>query len=115
VVVLRALLSRPSKIFRAADSGDAFGGRDEVLKYKDIARFARPIQVNGSGGIVVAPDGHLRPVISCAVEGHKITKMEVIADPERLRRLNLAVFPDGLHRSGRADRSEVPKKKACPG
>jgi hypothetical protein len=48
---------------------------EEVLKYRDIARVARPIQVNGT------------------VEGHRITKMEVIADPERLRRLNLAVFP----------------------
>lgn len=67
---------------------------EEVLKYRDVARVARPIQVNGSGGIVVAPDGHLRTVISCTVEGHRITKMEVIADPERLRRLNLAVFPD---------------------
>jgi RNA polymerase sigma factor (sigma-70 family) len=67
---------------------------EEVFKYRDIARFARPVQVNGRGGIVVAPDGHLRTVISCTVERRRITKMEVIADPERLRRLNLAVFPD---------------------
>src|SRR5581483_10036354 len=62
---------------------------EEALKYKDIARFARPIQVNGSAGIVVAPEGQLRTVISCTVEGGKIKKMEVIADPEHLRRLNL--------------------------
>jgi ketosteroid isomerase-like protein len=67
---------------------------EEVLKYRDIARVARPIQVNGSGGIVVAPDGRLRTVIACTIEGHRITKMEVIADPQRLRRLDLAVFPD---------------------
>jgi RNA polymerase sigma-70 factor, ECF subfamily len=67
---------------------------EEVFKYRDIARFARPIQVNGSCGIVVAPDGHLRTVISCTVEKHRIAKMEVIADPKRLRRQNLAVFPD---------------------
>ncbi len=67
---------------------------EEALKYKDIARFARPIQVNGSAGIVVAPEGQLRTVISCTVEGGKIKKMEVIADPEHLRRLNLTVFPD---------------------
>jgi RNA polymerase sigma factor (sigma-70 family) len=67
---------------------------EEVLKYRDVARVARAIQINGSGGIVVAPDGHLRTVISCTVEGHRITKMEVIADPERLRRLKLTVFPE---------------------
>ncbi|HZQ21907.1 MAG TPA: sigma-70 family RNA polymerase sigma factor [Terriglobales bacterium] len=67
---------------------------EEALKYRDIARFARPIQVNGSAGIVVAPEGQLRTVISCTVEGGKIKKMEVIADPEHLRKLNLTVFPD---------------------
>jgi RNA polymerase sigma factor (sigma-70 family) len=67
---------------------------EEVLKYREIARVARPIQVNGSGGIVVAPDGQLRTVISCTIERRRITKMEVIADPERLRGLNLNVFPD---------------------
>jgi RNA polymerase sigma-70 factor (ECF subfamily) len=67
---------------------------EEVLKYKDIARVARPIQVNGSGGIVVAPDGHLLTVISCTVKRRRITKMQVIADPERLRRLKLIVFPE---------------------
>jgi len=79
------------------DARELHGARrvaEEVLKYRDVARVARPIQVNGAGGIVVAPAGHLRTVISCTVEGHRITKMEVIADPERLRRLNLAVFPD---------------------
>ncbi len=67
---------------------------EEVLKYRDIARFARTVQVNDSGGIVVAPNGYLRTVISCTIEGRRITKMEVIADPERLRKLNLAAFPD---------------------
>jgi RNA polymerase sigma factor (sigma-70 family) len=79
-----------------AEARELHGARrvaEEVLN-RDIARVARPIQVNGYGGIVVAPDGHLRTVILCTVEGHRITKMEVIADPKRLRRLNLAVFAD---------------------
>jgi RNA polymerase sigma factor (sigma-70 family) len=67
---------------------------EEALKFKDIARFAQPIQVNGSGGIAVAPGGRLRTVISCTIAGRRITKMEVIADPERLGKLNLTVFPD---------------------
>lgn len=66
---------------------------EEVLKYRSIARFARAIQVNGSAGIVVAPEGQMRTVISCAVERGKIKKMDVIADPERLRKLDLTIFP----------------------
>jgi RNA polymerase sigma factor (sigma-70 family) len=80
-----------------AEARELHGARrvaEEVLKYRDIARVARPIQVNRSAGIVVAPDGRLRTIILCRVEGHRITKMEVIADPERLRRLNLTVFPE---------------------
>lgn len=67
---------------------------EEVLKYGGIARFARAIQVDGAAGIVVAPEGRLQTVISCTVEGRKITKMEVIADPKRLRKLGLKVFRD---------------------
>ena len=81
----------------SAEMREIHGARrvaEEALKYRDMAQTARLIQVNGGGGIVVAPHGNLRTVIACTVEGHRITKMEVIADPERLRRLNLTVFPD---------------------
>ena len=67
---------------------------EETLKYRDVARFARLIQVDGEGGIVVAPAGQVRTVIRCTLKGHRIAAMEVIADPEHLRRLNLSVFPD---------------------
>ena len=92
------VVRRADRVALASDEARELRGprkvAEEVLKYRDIARFARPIQVNGSAGIVVAPDGRLRTVISCTVKGGRITEMEVIADPERLRRLNLAVFPD---------------------
>jgi RNA polymerase sigma-70 factor, ECF subfamily len=45
-------------------------------------------------GIVVAPRRRLRIVISCTVKGGKIAEMDVIADPARLRELNLAVSRD---------------------
>jgi RNA polymerase sigma-70 factor (ECF subfamily) len=41
-------------------------------------------------GIVVAPRGRLRLVIACTVNRGKITAMDVIADPARLRSLDLA-------------------------
>ena len=46
-------------------------------------------------GIVYAPAGHLRIVVALTVgETGQITAIDVIADPDRLGRLRLAVLPD---------------------
>jgi RNA polymerase sigma-70 factor (ECF subfamily) len=42
--------------------------------------------------VIVAPGGRLRFALSLTVEGDKITDYTVIADPERLSRLSLAVL-----------------------
>jgi RNA polymerase sigma-70 factor (ECF subfamily) len=44
-------------------------------------------------GLVVAPHGRLLFALALAVEGEKITEIEVTADPARLARLDLAVLP----------------------
>ncbi|GGU47292.1 DNA-directed RNA polymerase sigma-70 factor [Streptomyces albospinus] len=60
------------------------------------ARFAAPALVNGAVGAVVAPGGRLRIVLTftlaATADGTRITGYEVIADPARLRRLDLAVL-----------------------
>ncbi|HTT51477.1 MAG TPA: sigma-70 family RNA polymerase sigma factor [Streptosporangiaceae bacterium] len=51
--------------------------------------------VNGDVGIVFAPAGHLRVVLTLSVSADgKITAIEVIADADRLRGLRLALLPD---------------------
>ncbi len=51
--------------------------------------------VDGNVGIVFAPAGRLQVVLTMAVsEARAITAIDVIADPERLRRLRLAVLPE---------------------
>jgi RNA polymerase sigma factor (sigma-70 family) len=51
--------------------------------------------VDGDVGIVFAPAGRLQVVLAFAVSAErKITAIDVIADPDRLRRLRLAVLPD---------------------
>jgi len=46
-------------------------------------------------GIVFAPAGHLRTVLALTVGGdRRITAIDVIADPDRLQRLRLALLPD---------------------
>src|SRR5215475_11599363 len=51
--------------------------------------------VNGDVGVVFAPAGRLQVVLAFTVSpARRITAIDVIADPGRLRRLRLAVLPD---------------------
>ena len=51
--------------------------------------------VNGNVGVVFAPAGRLQVVLAFTVSpARRITAIDVIADPGRLRRLRLAVLPD---------------------
>jgi RNA polymerase sigma-70 factor (ECF subfamily) len=46
-------------------------------------------------GIVFAPAGHLRIALALTVsDAGRIAAIDVIADPDRLRRLRVAVLPD---------------------
>ncbi|GAB2872374.1 sigma-70 family RNA polymerase sigma factor [Streptomyces deserti] len=56
------------------------------------ARFAATALVDGAVGVVVAPRGRLLCVLTVAVEDGRVTAYEVIAEPARLRRLDLAVL-----------------------
>ena len=71
---------------------------DEVLAFSRLAGanlFARPILVNEAIGMVVLRDRERLSVVCYTVARGKIVAMDVLADPERLRRLDLAV-PGGL-------------------
>jgi RNA polymerase sigma factor (sigma-70 family) len=61
---------------------------------KGRARAARPALVNGAVGVVVAPRGRLLMVLGFTISGGKIVEIDVVADPERLRQLDLAVVDD---------------------
>jgi RNA polymerase sigma factor (sigma-70 family) len=59
------------------------------------AGYSQLALVDGEVGIVFAPGGQLRVVLKLTVsEARKITVMDIIADPDRLRRLRLAVLPE---------------------
>jgi RNA polymerase sigma-70 factor (ECF subfamily) len=60
--------------------------------FSPLARFARPALVNGAAGVVVTRHGQPFSVIGFTVRGGKIVEIDVLADPERLRRLDLAVL-----------------------
>lgn len=48
--------------------------------------------VNGAVGIVIAPHGRLQLALTVTIEGERIAGYELIADPARLRQLDLAVL-----------------------
>jgi RNA polymerase sigma-70 factor (ECF subfamily) len=59
------------------------------------AEYSQLALVDGSVGIVFAPAGRLQVVLTFAVSTARlITAIDVIADPDRLRKLQLAVLPD---------------------
>jgi RNA polymerase sigma factor (sigma-70 family) len=60
-----------------------------------MAGESRLALVDGAVGIVFAPAGHLRTVLALTIsDARQITAIDVIADPDRLRKLRLAVLPD---------------------
>jgi RNA polymerase sigma factor (sigma-70 family) len=67
---------------------------EQALSFSELARFARPALVNGTAGIVVAPHGRPVSVLGFTVAGGRIVEIDILADPERLRRLDLAVLDD---------------------
>src|SRR6266545_2715832 len=92
-VVLRAdggtVLPGVSRVVRGAA---AVAG--QALTYSGGARFAQPALVNGAAGVVLAPRGRPFAVMGFTVRGGKIVEIDILADPERLRRLDLAVLDD---------------------
>jgi RNA polymerase sigma-70 factor (ECF subfamily) len=61
---------------------------------KGGARAAQAALVNGAVGVVVAPRGQLQMVLDFTITRGKIAAIDVIADPARLRQLNLAILTD---------------------
>jgi hypothetical protein len=69
----------------AAAVAETFSGR---------ARAAQPALVNGGVGLVWAPGGRPRVVFGFTITGGKIVEIDLLADPKRLRQLDLALFKD---------------------
>jgi RNA polymerase sigma factor (sigma-70 family) len=61
----------------------------QALTYARLSPFVRPALVNGAAGVVVAPGGRPASIMGFTVAGGKIVAIDAIADPERLRALDL--------------------------
>ncbi|MDQ0994476.1 RNA polymerase sigma factor SigJ [Streptomyces sp. V3I7] len=60
---------------------------EQAFMYRQYARFARLVLVNGTVGAITAPEGQPLSVMAVTVADGLITGMYILADPERLARL----------------------------
>jgi RNA polymerase sigma-70 factor (ECF subfamily) len=92
-VVLRAdagtLRPGVSRILRGAEAV-ARG----ALGFSRGAPHARPVLVNGAAGLVVMPRGRPVAVGGVTIRNGKIVAIDILADPERLRELDLTFLTD---------------------
>jgi RNA polymerase sigma-70 factor, ECF subfamily len=75
------------------DSREIHGARElasQAVRFAGLAPFARPALVNGAPGVVVVPHAGPYAVMAFTVEGGRITELNLLADPERLARLDLS-------------------------
>jgi Sigma-70, region 4 len=95
-----------SDVVLTSDAAASPAGRPAELRGAEVvargavmssarAGESRLALVDGTVGVVFAPGGHLQVVLTFAVSAaRRITAINVIADPDRLERLQLAVLPD---------------------
>jgi RNA polymerase sigma factor (sigma-70 family) len=67
---------------------------EQATNFVRLARFARPVLVNGAAGFVVAPRGRPVAVAGFTVAHGRIVEIDVLADPARLRELDLTALDD---------------------
>jgi RNA polymerase sigma factor (sigma-70 family) len=66
----------------------------QALASARLSPFVRPALINGAAGVVVAAHGRPLFVMAFTVADKKIVAIDVLADPDRLHELDLAVLDD---------------------
>jgi RNA polymerase sigma-70 factor (ECF subfamily) len=64
----------------------------QMLALSRGLRFVQPALINGSVGVILAPRGKLSRALIFTFAHTRITRVEAIGDPDRLRELNIAVL-----------------------
>jgi RNA polymerase sigma factor (sigma-70 family) len=65
---------------------------EQAMSFRRFAETSTRILVNGvPGGVAWAPDGSPFAVLAVTVRGGRIVRIDVLADPDRLRQLDLTV------------------------
>ena len=65
----------------------------QAVTFSNLASSSQVVLVNGNIGVVVRrPDGRLLAVIGFTIAGGKVVEIDILADPDRLRRLDLSAI-----------------------
>jgi RNA polymerase sigma-70 factor (ECF subfamily) len=95
---LLALLD-PDVVLRADDAAVQMGASREVRgaarvadTFSGRARAAQPALLNGVVGLVWVQQGRPRTVFGFTITRGKIVEIELLADPDRLRQLDLEIL-----------------------
>jgi RNA polymerase sigma factor (sigma-70 family) len=92
----------PDVVLRA-DLGPVGGSRElrgakacaeQAIFYSRLGLVVQPALVNGVVGAVATLDGEPYSVGAFTVQGEKIVAIDILADPDRLRELDLSIFED---------------------
>ena len=104
----RLLLVLPPDVVLRADAGAGPMGPSQLvrgsaavagqaLRFAPIGRNARPALINGSPGLIAVHDGQPLAVLAVTMQDGLIVEIDILADPERLRRLDLTAWAvDGV-------------------
>jgi len=79
---------------RAGASSELRGAAEVAGTFAGRARVARPALIDGAVGLVWAPGGRPRVVFGLTITGGRIVEIDLIADPDRLRELDLTLLDD---------------------
>ena len=63
-----------------------------AVAFAHMAQVTQLALVNGSVGLVLAPGGRLSRVLDVSIKDHRIARIDIVADPERLQALDVAVI-----------------------
>ena len=75
----------PSRLIRGAQPVLA-----QARRFAPLGRFGRLVLINGTPGFLIAVDGQPLALLAIATQDDLITEIDILADPDRLARLDLA-------------------------
>jgi hypothetical protein len=79
---------------QAGTSAEVRGAAEVAGTFAGRSRLAQPALVDGAVGAVWAPGGQPRVVFGFTITHGRIVAIDILADPERLDQLDLAVLDD---------------------
>jgi RNA polymerase sigma-70 factor, ECF subfamily len=74
----------PSQLLRGAQPVLA-----QARRFAPLGRFGRLVLINGAPGFLVAVDGQPLALLAITTQDDLITEIDILADPDRLARLDL--------------------------